>query len=210
MGNFHYESVENLNFVRGSHEAYYSYGIQDPNILSRQILNYTGKVQYYIWNNKTLDWMSLFDEPADSCDDYANCGPNTICDTLHTVRSCKCLPGYVPKAATYADTLDIWYPGGCTRKSPLNCSIPEGFKLMKWVKLPDLLQFSTNINMTLKKCETLCLRNCSCTAYVSAIDSRDRRICGLWFGDLLDIREEAKGHGYEEFFIRVVASELGN
>lgn len=155
--------------------------------------------------------MTLYELPGDTCNEYAKCGPNAVCVLQNSIRTCKCLPGYVSKSGQDLDMLNIWYSGGCTGKSPFNCTVPEAFKQVKPVKLPDLLQFELKVSMTHKECETMCLRNCTCTAYAIISDSRDRIVCGFWFGDLLDIREINDGiNGYKEFFVRVVASEIGN
>ncbi|XP_031392615.1 G-type lectin S-receptor-like serine/threonine-protein kinase SD1-1 isoform X4 [Punica granatum] len=169
-------------------------------------MNYTGKLQRYMWNNQALNWTLLYELPSDSCDEYAKCGPNAVCVTVNSLQSCKCLTGYVPKSGQDSDTLNLWYSGGCTRKNPFNCSGPEGFKRVKKVKLPDLLQFEM-INSLIQECEQMCLRNCTCTAYASTSDSRGGRGCVLWFGDLLDIRE-INDYGNEDLFIRVMASEI--
>ncbi|PKI40576.1 hypothetical protein CRG98_039038, partial [Punica granatum] len=196
--------------VYNSQEAYKTYDLRDQKTLSRYLVNYTGKLQHYIWNSQALNWMQLYEFPGDSCDEYAKCGPNAVCITVNTVATCKCLPGYVSKSSQESDMLNLWYSGGCTRKSPLNCSVPEAFEQMKRVKLPDLLQFEINSSMNLKECEKVCLRNCSCNAYASSSDSRSRRGCGFWFGDLLDIREVNNDDGNDILFIRVVASGQGS
>ncbi|XP_031392613.1 G-type lectin S-receptor-like serine/threonine-protein kinase At4g27290 isoform X2 [Punica granatum] len=204
------QATNNLVFiptlVYDSQEAYYSYVPHDQNTLTRFVMNYTGKLQRYMWNNQALNWTLLYELPSDSCDEYAKCGPNAVCVTVNSLQSCKCLTGYVPKSGQDSDTLNLWYSGGCTRKNPFNCSGPEGFKRVKKVKLPDLLQFEM-INSLIQECEQMCLRNCTCTAYASTSDSRGGRGCVLWFGDLLDIRE-INDYGNEDLFIRVMASEI--
>lgn len=61
--------------------------------------------------------------------------------------------------------------------------------------------------MTLKECESVCLKNCSCTAY-SNIDIRQGGIgCLLWFDELVDIRDySAKGL---DLYVRVARADLG-
>ncbi|PKI37806.1 hypothetical protein CRG98_041817 [Punica granatum] len=149
--NTSFDSVITSIFVYDSQEAYFSYDLHDQNSLVRFLVNYTGKVQHYKWNTQTLDWTLLYESPSDSCEEYAKCGPNAVCVIVNAVRTCECLPGYVSKSAEGPDTLDPWYSGGCIRKSPFNCSGPEGFKRVKRVKLPDLVLFEMNTSMTLKE-----------------------------------------------------------
>ncbi|XP_031390717.1 G-type lectin S-receptor-like serine/threonine-protein kinase At4g27290 isoform X3 [Punica granatum] len=203
-----FDSVITSIFVYGSQQAYFSYDLHDQNSLLRFLINCTGKLQHYKWNTQTLDWTLLIESPSDSCDEYAKCGPNAVCVIVNAVRICECLPGYVSKSAEGPDKLDPWYSGGCTTKSPFNCSGPEGFKRVKRVKLPDLVLFEMNTSMTLKECENMCLRNCTCTAYAHIFESRDKKGCGFWFGDLLDIRISYSEYEARELFVRVVASEL--
>ncbi|OWM91339.1 hypothetical protein CDL15_Pgr000283 [Punica granatum] len=207
--NTSFDSVITSIFVYDSQEAYFSYDLHDQNSLVRFLVNYTGKVQHYKWNTQTLDWTLLYESPSDSCEEYAKCGPNAVCVIVNAVRTCECLPGYVSKSAEGPDTLDPWYSGGCIRKSPFNCSGPEGFKRVKRVKLPDLVLFEMNTSMTLKECENMCLGNCTCTAYAHPFESRDKKGCVFWFGDLLDIRISNAEYEPRELFVRVVTSELG-
>ncbi|RVW12947.1 G-type lectin S-receptor-like serine/threonine-protein kinase [Vitis vinifera] len=58
--------------------------------------------------------------------------------------------------------------------------------------------------MNLKECASLCLRNCSCTAYANS-DIREGSGCLLWFGDLIDIRDFTQNG--QEFYVRMAASE---
>jgi hypothetical protein len=61
--------------------------------------------------------------------------------------------------------------------------------------------------MTLKECEGMCLKNCSCTAYASLDVRGGGSGCLLWFGSLIDTREFSKGG--QDLYIRMAATELG-
>ena len=75
------------------------------------------------------------------------------------------------------------------------------------VKLPDTRNSWVNENMNLKECASMCLRNCSCTAYANS-DIRDGGSgCLLWFGDLNDITEYIENG--QDFYIRMAEEELG-
>ncbi|CAL5335846.1 unnamed protein product [Camellia sinensis] len=97
---------------------------------------------------------------------------------------------------------------GCVRRTPLNCSANgDGFLKYSGVKLPDTRNSWFNLSMTLTECETMCLKDCSCMAYVN-LDISRRRGCLLWFDELVDIREFSQNG--QDLYIRMAASELGN
>ncbi|KAG6418917.1 hypothetical protein SASPL_121124 [Salvia splendens] len=99
--------------------------------------------------------------PLDTCDEYASCGPNSICSPNRPIR-CECLRGFAPKFQTDWDFQD--WSGGCTRTRLLNCQDGDGFLSLRGVKYPDMLRFWLNTTMSLGKCKVECLKNCSCTA----------------------------------------------
>ena len=98
---------------------------------------------------------------------------------------CECLERFVPTSQEQWDVLN--WSNGCRRKTTLNCQKGEGFVKIEWVKLPDLLDFWLNKNMSLEECKEMCLNNCSCTAYVNSDIRRGRSGCVMWFGDLIDV-----------------------
>ncbi|KAK3424089.1 LOW QUALITY PROTEIN: hypothetical protein EUGRSUZ_F00871 [Eucalyptus grandis] len=97
--------------------------------------------------------------------------------------------------------------GGCTRRIPINCTKEEGFVKLANVKIPDLLEFWLNNNMSLEECEAECLKNCSCTAYANS-DVRGVSGCLLWFGSLLDVKEYKEDNYGQALYIRLPKSEL--
>ncbi|KAJ6298033.1 hypothetical protein OIU76_019206 [Salix suchowensis] len=154
----------------------------------------------YEWDT---EWKILYSLPHDLCDNYGQCGANTICKANRN-PICKCLKGF---AAPSEGELDIQNWSGsenCARKSPL-CQGKEGFLKIAWVKLPDL-KFRLNKSLTLKECETECLNNCSCSAYANLKVTGEGNVCLLWFGDLVDLREQYEGIRGEDIYIRVPAS----
>lgn len=97
----------------------------------------------------------------------------------------------------------------CERNLTLDCQIGEGFLKLAWVKLPDLLEFQLNESWNLKECERECFNNCSCRAYANLNMSGRGNGCLMWFGDLIDIREQSNQFCGQDIYIRVPASELG-
>ncbi|KAK3032637.1 hypothetical protein RJ639_036597 [Escallonia herrerae] len=116
----------------------------------------------------------------DQCDDYVNCGPNSICDTSDP-RVCSCVTGYVPKSS-------------------------QDWDMLLWYENTDLLQFWMKASMSLEECRLECLKNCTCTAYASASGAGSG--CLLWFGDLIDIRN-LKEYGNQKLYIRAAATGQG-
>ncbi|KAK3023714.1 hypothetical protein RJ639_042724 [Escallonia herrerae] len=181
--------------------AYYEFDLYNESTLVMMVLNYSGTQQPLVWNSIRLEWLSMPGLHRDQCDDYANCGPNSICNTSDP-RVCSCLTGYVPKSSQDWDML-IWY-GGCIRENPLNCLKGEGFIELTGMKTPDLLQFWMKASMSLEECRLECLKNCTCTAYASASGAGSG--CLLWFGDLIDIRK-LKEYGNQKLYIRAAAMD---
>ncbi|PQQ13131.1 G-type lectin S-receptor-like serine/threonine-protein kinase [Prunus yedoensis var. nudiflora] len=82
------------------------------------------------------------------------------------------------------------YSGGCKRKTPLHCENAtsadgkqDQFKMAR-MSLPENEQ-SVKVE-TIAGCESICLNNCSCTAY--AYNSSG---CSIWIGDLFNLQESS-------------------
>ncbi|XP_059660626.1 G-type lectin S-receptor-like serine/threonine-protein kinase At4g27290 [Cornus florida] len=195
----------NPKFIINSEEMYYAYDIKNESTLTRLVLTFSGSLQRFVWNNGGLEWIVMHALPSDPCDNYGECGSNSICTISTDTRVCSCLTGYVPKVEQDWEML-IW-SGGCVRKHPLNCSKGEGFIEIKGVKMPEVLQFWLNTSMSLEDCEMECLKNCSCTAYANSLVTGGGSGCLLWYGDLIDIKRFIE-LGDQKLYIRVTASEL--
>ncbi|XP_059635672.1 S-locus-specific glycoprotein S6-like [Cornus florida] len=195
----------NPKVVTDSEEMSYEYGLNNESTLTRSVLSFSGSVQRYVWNVSSLKWIAIHVLPSDPCDNYGQCGSNSIC-TISGARICSCLTGYVPRVAQDWEML-IW-SGGCVRKQPLNCPKGEGFIEKKGVKMPDFLQFWINTSMSLKDCEMECLKNCSCTAYANSDVTGGGSGCLLWYGDLIDMKS-LTGSSNQKLYIRATASDLG-
>ncbi|KAF8030069.1 hypothetical protein BT93_E2481 [Corymbia citriodora subsp. variegata] len=199
-------AIINPEFVTIAEEVYYTYQLIHDSTITRAVLNHSGKLQHWLWNNNT-QWTVVHDLPNDSCDKYAKCGPNSVC-TIGDAPICSCLTGYTPKLpqewAVY-----VW-SGGCVKKKPLNCPKGEGFQKLHGVKVPDMLSYWMNMSTSLDECRTKCLKNCTCTAYTNSDIVGKGSGCLLGYGDLLDIRTFTQSSSNQNIFIRVMASDLGN
>ncbi|KAL1817373.1 hypothetical protein ACET3Z_019947 [Daucus carota] len=68
------------------------------------------------------------------------------------------------------------------------------------VKLPDTRSSWYNMSLNLEDCESLCLKNCSCTAYTNADIRKGGSGCILWFGELMDIKYYTDG---EDMYVKM-------
>ncbi|RVW12944.1 G-type lectin S-receptor-like serine/threonine-protein kinase [Vitis vinifera] len=116
---------------------------------------------------------------------------------------CECMKGFRPKFQSNWDMAD--WSKGCVRSTPLDCQKGDGFVKYSGVKLPDTRNSWFDESMNLKECASLCLRNCSCTAYANSDIRGGGSGCLLWFDDLIDIRDFTQNG--QEFYARMAASE---
>ncbi|KAL5976162.1 hypothetical protein ACLOJK_020492 [Asimina triloba] len=201
--------INNQSYVSNENETYFIYNHYNASILSRIVLNGSGKLQRLTWLGNAHRWNPFWSVPADRCDEYGQCGINGGCNAQHAL-SCECLRGFQPRSP------QNWYlrdgSDGCERRRALTCGKgSDGFLKVEHVKVPDTSRAVVEVDAHggLKECEDACLRNCSCTAYSSADISGggSGRGCVMWSGDLMDLQVYADGG--QDIYVRVVASELG-
>ena len=194
-------------FMIDENDVYYKYKLKNSSFFPRFVVNPSGIAQRFTWLDRTNRWELFSTMPADQCANYAFCGAYASCNIGNT-PVCACLEGFLPKSPKAWDSVD--WSDGCVRKTPLNCSDgPDGDGFLKYtgLKLPDTSSSWFDKTMSLKECEELCLKNCSCTAYGNLDIRKGGSGCLLWFGNLLDIRVFADGG--EDLYVRLAASELG-
>ncbi|KAJ0983566.1 hypothetical protein J5N97_011821 [Dioscorea zingiberensis] len=89
-------------------------------------------------------------------------------------------------------------------------------------KLSDTSNATVNMSMTLDECRTLCLSNCSCTAYASADIAGNETGCIIWTTELTDLRlytsmearvfmsgpNQGESQGHKQGVVAVVVSVL--
>lgn len=199
--------VFELEFHFNESEVYYEYKIRNSSVFTRYILNPSGIAQRFTWLDRTNRWELFSTTPLDQCENYAFCGAYASCNIGNT-PVCACLEGFLPKSPKAWDSVD--WSDGCVRKTPLNCSDGsdgDGFLKYTGLRLPETSSSWFDKTMSLKEGEELCLKNCSCTAYGNLDIRKGGSGCLLWFGNLLDIREIAKG-AEDQFYVRLAASEL--
>ncbi|CAL5411035.1 unnamed protein product [Camellia sinensis] len=196
----HTKAVVDNIFIFNSTDVYYSFKNMDDTAISRFVVNQTGSLQLLTWNERLGEWFNLMTMQRDACDDYAKCGPYGIC-RFGVLAACHCPNGFIPRSQQEWDMGD--WSGGCVRRTPRNCSAPEGFRKLSGLKLPDSSYFLVDMTkMSLVDCKEACLRNCTCVAFALTTVSG----CVVWFGELLDMKEFSE-HG-QDLYIRMAASDL--
>ncbi|XP_024182492.1 G-type lectin S-receptor-like serine/threonine-protein kinase RKS1 isoform X2 [Rosa chinensis] len=199
--------IFNTSFVNNQDELSVMTGIKDDSIFSRMVLDESGIIERSMWQDQDHRWNKYWHAPAELCDDYGKCGPNSNCDPYNADEfECTCLPGFEPKL------LRAWYlrdgSDGCVRKKGASvCKNGEGFVKVSPLKAPDSSTAHVNLTMGPKECEEECIRNCSCMAYSSAGDPQERNGCVTWYGDLMDTRTYTNVN--QDLYVRVDSIELG-
>ncbi|KAK9750235.1 hypothetical protein RND81_02G181600 [Saponaria officinalis] len=169
---------------------------------SHYYFSYDGILSEIYWDSGKRSWQTVYKAPDDQCDFYGRCGEFGICNSGKS-PICQCLRGFVPK-----NTRE-WKAGnwssGCVRRTPLQCGTqvgkPDGFLVLKAVKLPDLEMWLQGINPN--DCRTMCLNNCSCLAY--AYDQGTG--CMYWSNTLIDTQQFTTSG--IDVNLRLAHSELG-
>jgi hypothetical protein len=204
-------SGNKFNLVNNEDEVSFDFFLDDTSIISRLVVNNSGLLSQFMWNDGDLHWKELWSVPKYQCHKYGHCGAYGICSLESPEQpnrfECTCLPGYEPKSPRN------WYlregSEGCVRKQSgmSMCGNGEGFVKVDHSKVPDSSN-ATWMNMSSSECEQACLSNCNCTAFFSMnIDGKGTG-CLAWYGELMDISVSSD----EEWAtnVRVDANELGS
>ncbi|XP_031281331.1 G-type lectin S-receptor-like serine/threonine-protein kinase At4g27290 isoform X2 [Pistacia vera] len=192
--------VFQFNFVSNEEELYYMYNNTDKSLITRVVMNQTNYVrQRLAWSEATQSWKVYSILPKDYCDTYGLCGAYGNCMSTES-PVCQCFKGFKPNSAN----ID-WFQG-CVRNEPLNYSKTDGFIRFNGLKLPDATHASVKKSMDLKECREKCLENSSCMAYTNSDIRGGGSGCAMWFGDLIDIRQQPDGG--QDLYIRMSASEI--
>ncbi|CAL5441335.1 unnamed protein product [Camellia sinensis] len=196
--------IFNVSYIDNNEEFSVMYSLINASVMSMMFLDEFGYLQRYTWHEDKASWVWFMSAPKEPCDFYGRCGPYGNCDPNNGEKfDCTCLPGYEPRSAR------DWYledgSAGCKRKrggTISMCNNGEGFVKVARVKVPDTSEVAhSDVNLSKEVCEDKCLRNCSCSAYIS-----DGGICITWYGNLMDTR--VFSNGGSDLYVRVDAVEL--
>ena len=187
-------------FIINQNEIYLKYEYNTTDVL-RALLRSDGDTMYLQWVERGQDWITYGHAAVDACSSYGLCGAYGSCD-INKYPLCSCIEGFVPTDKEEWNAAD--WSSGCQHKEPIDCGNGDGFKKVSGLKFPDTRSSRYNKSMTLEECEMACRRNCSCTAYANLDIRNGGTGCLMWFGGLMDIREnDEKQHLY----IRMAFSE---
>ncbi|KAK1391729.1 Receptor-like serine/threonine-protein kinase [Heracleum sosnowskyi] len=179
----------------------YNQGSSTPATMLK--LTTDGALQRLIWIDQNQEWKIYLTSLVDDCDKYGLCGPYGACDSSRSPR-CTCLKGFHPKTPEKWEAAD--WTDGCVRITPLDCGHGEGFIKYSGVKLPDTRQSWYSLSMDAKECRSMCLKNCTCTAYSNISVKTGGTGCLLWFEELMDM--EGYTDDGQDIYLRMPASEL--
>ncbi|KAK4438571.1 G-type lectin S-receptor-like serine/threonine-protein kinase [Sesamum alatum] len=152
-------------------------------------MDVSGQIKQLSWDN--ADWNLFWSQPRQQCEVYAYCGAFGTCNQ-NSLPFCDCLPGFKHKSENDWNLKD--YSGGCVREMNLQCgnnstnsnARGDKFSMSSYMSLPDNALSMTVGNAG--ECESVCLNNCSCTAY-----AYDGNQCSLWNGELLNLQQLSQG-----------------
>ncbi|KAI4299253.1 hypothetical protein L6164_032730 [Bauhinia variegata] len=197
--------IFNVSYVDNANEVSIMYGVTDPRVFSRMVVEDTGHVRRSTWQAQEHRWFEFWYDPKEDCDNYKRCGANSNCNPyIEDQFECDCLPGFEPKFSREWFLRDA--SSGCVRNRNVStCQSGEGFVQVARVKTPDTSKARVDTSLSLKACEEKCLKDCSCAAYTSA-DERTGSGCLTWHGDMVDTRTYTSAG--QNLYIRVDAREL--
>ena len=198
--------VFQYKFVLNENEVYYDFTLMNSSVFSRLAINPLGTVGRFTWMDRRHGWELFATSVTDQCENYAFCGAYATCNA-NSSPACACLEGFVSKSPKDWNSVD--WSDGCVRRTQLECNDRDGFLKYTGLKLPDTSSSWFNMTMSLKECEGLCLKNCSCTAYTNVDIRGEGSGCLRWFGNLDDMRIYSQGGQGQDLYIRLASSELG-
>ncbi|XP_044956046.1 G-type lectin S-receptor-like serine/threonine-protein kinase At2g19130 [Hordeum vulgare subsp. vulgare] len=204
------KSTFSSRFVSNNQETYYSYNLEDEDMIARIVLDVSGRSKVFIWLEGSQEWTMVYAQPKAQCDVNAICGPFTICDD-NALQYCNCMEGFTITSAEDWELEDR--TGGCSRNTPLDCisnksttRTTDKFYSVQCVKFP---QSATKVEAAAStgECARGCLNNCSCIAY-SFHDGG----CSIWHNELLNIRQLQCGgttnSNEETLYLRLSAKDF--
>ena len=154
---------------------------------SRLTLTPDGDYEVYMWVQEETTWQLSWSTTQDSCFKDARCGSYGFC-SKNTIPRCHCLQGFHPKN-------DVIESGGCARITAPKCKEDDKFMILKNMKLPENPDDTLHAS-ALEACESLCRRECNCTAFARIKlqngQNTDHR-CITWIGELHDMQNYTVG-----------------
>lgn len=201
-------SGRSFTYVDNQDEVYFKFNVTE-HLICERIVVFPNNSYWRLAKgiNDTNSTWSSYPSNADTCDRYAFCGPNGICN-LKNLTYCECFPGFRPKSGN--SWIQNKYSMGCARNLELNCTDDEDFLLVNDVKTPETTNSTfLDKNLSIGQCKDRCISNCSCIAYAPVyLEIKNiPRGCIMWYGDLIDTVLFNRGDG-QQLYLRMPKSEL--
>ncbi|KAF3958737.1 hypothetical protein CMV_016386 [Castanea mollissima] len=185
----------NIYCKRFSSEMYDKLHDLSSDFTARFVLDFRGKLEYWRWDVKGMNWSLIMAEPGNKCAVYNACGNSGVCNPNNKLE-CKCLPGFKPNAPEKWDSGD--FSNGCARNSVLcgenDVFLPVYMKSVDSYKVVEVEDESA--------CKKECLKRCDCKAYFH----NNNFHCVIWTRDVVDLQEYADGHA--TISVRVAISDI--
>ncbi|KAM3693885.1 hypothetical protein ACJW31_07G018400 [Castanea mollissima] len=185
----------NIYCKRFSSEMYDKLHDLSSDFTARFVLDFSGKLEYWRWDVKGMNWSLIMAEPGNKCAVYNACGNSGVCNPNNNL-ACKCLPGFKPNAPEKWDSGD--FSNGCARNSVLcgenDVFLPVYMKSVDSYKVVEVEDESA--------CKKECLKRCDCKAYFH----NNNFHCVIWTRDVVDLQEYADGHA--TISVRVAISDI--
>ncbi|KAE9599826.1 putative protein kinase RLK-Pelle-DLSV family [Lupinus albus] len=199
--------IFNFSFVSNENESYFTYSLYNTSITSRLIMDVSGQIKQQTWLESTQQWNLFWSQPRQQCDVDDFCGAFGSCSE-NSLPYCSCLTGFVPKSQSEWNLHD--YSGGCQRSTRLQCESfnpsngDYNFRKISNMALPKYAETVRTRNF--EDCESICLNNCSCSAY-----AYNSNRCSIWNGDLLNLKQlSSDDSSGETLYLKLAASDLPN
>ncbi|KAK9133715.1 hypothetical protein Scep_013243 [Stephania cephalantha] len=202
--------VTSYDFTSYENRSFFTFSAPNEAAPIYVFIDLSGQLKAPIWQPKTQDWTIIWVKPMQPCKVYGICGAFSVCSDNNVGPSiCQCLPGFEKYNPKDWDLLD--YSGGCIRKTSLQCGDKDNFKKLPNMDVSRIIPSADALVVDdAKKCESACLKNCSCDAYAYYKNSSGNSqsfMCLLWYSNLLNI-EQLGGDKGNDLFIRLAASEV--
>nr|POF21709.1 g-type lectin s-receptor-like serine/threonine-protein kinase [Quercus suber] len=129
--------IYNFSYVSNENESYFTYSLYDPSIISRFVMDISGKIQQLSWLESTQQWNLFWSQPRTQCEIYAFCGPFGICNQ-QSLPFCSCLKGFQTTSSYSWNLSDS--SASCARKTTLQCGndSPANGKRDKFWEMPSV------------------------------------------------------------------------
>ena len=84
------------NFFSEKIESYFNYSVINSSIISRPVLDVSGRIKLESWQEDSHEWKLIWYQPSTHRKVYAFCGAFGSCNPV-SQNNCECLPGFEPR-----------------------------------------------------------------------------------------------------------------